>query len=124
MVVGPVPSPGAFFNSLLGMKPRVKRWVMRGALFGMASGVVYLCCLPRLLPHAFSWWQPDICFRGNPDGKRLFLTIDDSPSDSTPVILAVLKKHNVPATFFIIGNHVHSDAQLKSIVEAGPRHKF
>jgi peptidoglycan/xylan/chitin deacetylase (PgdA/CDA1 family) len=63
--------------------------------------------------------NPDICFRGNADGKRLFVTIDDSPSEATPGILAVLKKHNVPATFFVIGNHVHSDAQLKSVVDAG-----
>src|SRR5262245_40207683 len=101
------------------MKRKVKRWVIRSALFGIASGVVCLCCLPRLLPHLLSWAQPDICFRGNPDGKRLFLTIDDSPSESTPEILAVLKKHNVPATFFIIGSRVHSDAQLKSLVDAG-----
>jgi len=101
------------------MKPKVKRWLTRTAFFGIASGVVCLCCLPRLLPHVLSCWRPDICFRGNPDGKRLFLTIDDGPSDATPAILAVLEKHNVPAIFFIIGSHVRSDAQLKSIVDAG-----
>ena len=101
------------------MKPKVKRWLIRSALFVIANGVVCLCSLPRLLPHVLSWSRPDICFRGNPDGKRLFLTIDDSPSDATPAILAVLKKHNVPAIFFIIGSHVRSDAQLKSIVDAG-----
>jgi peptidoglycan/xylan/chitin deacetylase (PgdA/CDA1 family) len=71
------------------------------------------------LPHLLSWSRPDICFRGNAEHKTLFLTIDDSPSESTPEILAVLKKHNVPATFFIIGSRVHSDAQLKSLVDAG-----
>jgi peptidoglycan/xylan/chitin deacetylase (PgdA/CDA1 family) len=101
------------------MKPKVKRWLVRSAFFCIASGVVCLCCLPRFLPHLLSWSHPDICFRGNADRKRLFLTIDDSPSASTPEILAVLKKHNVPATFFIIGSHVHSDAQLKSVVDAG-----
>jgi len=101
------------------MKPNVKRWLIRSAFFCIASGVVCLCCLPRFLPHLLSWSHPDICFRGNADHKRLFLTIDDSPSASTPEILAVLKKHNVPATFFIIGSHVHSDAQLKSLVDAG-----
>jgi peptidoglycan/xylan/chitin deacetylase (PgdA/CDA1 family) len=101
------------------MKPKVKKWLIRGALLGIASGSIYLCLLPRLLPHQLSWWRPDICFRGNADRKRLYLTIDDGPSDETPAILAVLKKHNVPATFFVIGSFVQSDAQLRSIVEAG-----
>jgi len=101
------------------MKPKVKKWVIRGTLLGIAGGSIYLCLLPRLLPHELSWWRPDICFRGNADRKRLYLTIDDGPSDSTPAILAVLKKHNVPATFFIVGDQVHSDEQLRSIVEAG-----
>src|SRR5215469_4634174 len=101
------------------MKPKMKRWLIRSASFCIASGVISLCCLPRLLPHLLSWSHPDICFRGNADRKRLFLTIDDSPSESTPEILVVLQKHNVPATFFIIGNRVHSNAQLKIIVDAG-----
>ena len=101
------------------MKPKVKKWLIRGTLLGIASGSIYLYLLPRLLPHELSWWRPDICFRGNADRKRLYLTIDDGPSDSTPAILAVLKKQNVPATFFIVGDQVHSDEQLRSIVEAG-----
>lgn len=36
--------------------------------------------------------------------KTIYLTFDDGPSDRvTPKILDVLKKENVPATFFIIG---------------------
>ena len=101
------------------MKPKVKKWVIRVTLLGIASVSVYLCLLPRLLPRQLSWWWPDICFRGNADRKRLYLTIDDGPSYSTPAILAVLKKHNVPATFFIVGDQVHSDEQLRSIVEPG-----
>src|SRR5581483_11951975 len=37
--------------------------------------------------------------------KDIALTIDDGPDNvTTPRILAVLKKHNVKATFFLIGN--------------------
>ena len=39
--------------------------------------------------------------------------------DATPSIMAVLKENHVPATFFVIGGRVHSDAQLRRIVEAG-----
>ena len=101
------------------MKLKHKQWLTRFALLGIALVIVNFFCLPRLLPHVLSWWQPDICFRGDVEGRRLYLTIDDGPSDSTPAILAVLKKHDVPAVFFITSCQVHSDGQLQSIVDAG-----
>ena len=33
--------------------------------------------------------------------KIIYLTFDDGPNQGTPEVLAVLKKHRVPATFFI-----------------------
>ena len=97
----------------------MKTWVVRSmSLVGVCAAVCILS-LPRALPLALAWSRSDVLFRGEADTKRLFLTIDDAPSDSTSAILAVLKKHNVPATFFIIGNRVQSDAQLLNIVEAG-----
>ena len=33
--------------------------------------------------------------------KILYLTFDDGPNEGTPEVLAVLRKHGVPATFFI-----------------------
>lgn len=39
--------------------------------------------------------------------KAIYLTFDDGPSDRvTPKILDVLKKKDVKATFFVIGNHI------------------
>lgn len=41
--------------------------------------------------------------------KVIYLTFDDGPSDKvTPKILDVLKKENVPATFFIVGKHAET----------------
>lgn len=41
--------------------------------------------------------------------KVIYLTFDDGPSDRvTPKILDVLKKENVPATFFIVGKRAES----------------
>lgn len=41
----------------------------------------------------------------NSDEKQIFLTFDDGPSPNvTPQILDVLKRYNVPATFFILGS--------------------
>ena len=50
--------------------------------------------------------------------KKIFITIDDAPSESTREILRVLKKHNVPATFFVIADCVKSPSQLDEIVAA------
>src|SRR3954468_18179131 len=41
-------------------------------------------------------------------GRKLALTYDDGPNDpDTPLLLDVLAKHNVKATFFLIGKYVH-----------------
>lgn len=47
------------------------------------------------------------------EGKRVFLTFDDGPSKSvTPHILDILKKYNIKATFFVLGNRVNSNEEL------------
>jgi len=47
------------------------------------------------------------------EGKRVFLTFDDGPSESvTPHVLDILKQHNVKATFFVLGNRVSSNKNL------------
>lgn len=49
------------------------------------------------------------------------LTFDDGPSKkTTPTVLAALKKHNVRATFFTVGENAEKNpALLKEIYEAG-----
>lgn len=42
----------------------------------------------------------------DPDKKIIALTFDDGPSKYTKSILDILKKHNVCATFFVVGNKV------------------
>ncbi len=79
------------------------------------------CLVPFLLPKLFAWWQPEIVFRGDAAHKILYLTIDDAPTTETEEILAVLAKHKVPATFFIISGRVKSDPELRTIVAAGHR---
>lgn len=47
------------------------------------------------------------------EGKRVFLTFDDGPSEAvTPHILDTLKKYNVKATFFVLGNRVKMNPDL------------
>lgn len=51
--------------------------------------------------------------RGNRDLKELVLTFDDGPhAPSANVILDVLKKENVKATFFVVGKRVQERPQV------------
>ncbi len=56
----------------------------------------------------------------NPDEKVAFLTFDDGPSHVTVAVLDVLRKYNVPATFFVNGRtDSHSISTYKRIVNEG-----
>lgn len=48
------------------------------------------------------------------NGKKVYLTFDDGPSDNTAEILDILKKNNVKATFFVVYN---SDKELWPMYE-------
>ena len=54
-------------------------------------------------------------------GNQVFLTFDDGPGNRlTPKILAILKKHNIKATFFILGRNISGREKiLKSVVKEG-----
>lgn len=57
------------------------------------------------------------------DKKLVFLTFDDGPSiKNTPEVLDILKKNNVPATFYILGSKMEqkgSEKILKRQIEEG-----
>ncbi|MDP4282087.1 MAG: polysaccharide deacetylase family protein, partial [Bacteroidota bacterium] len=59
--------------------------------------------------------------RGNPDRKEIILSFDDGPDPiTTPVILDILKRNGVPATFFCIGKKIPGhEALLKRIIQEG-----
>lgn len=45
--------------------------------------------------------------------KTICLTFDDGPTDSTtPKILDILRKENIPATFFVIGRQISSRKEI------------
>lgn len=54
------------------------------------------------------------------DGKVIYLTFDDGPSEYTPMLLEMLERHNAKATFFVItGNNKYLDTLLPEIYAAG-----
>lgn len=54
-----------------------------------------------------------ICrYKGN-NSKTIFLTFDDGPDEKeTPLVLDILEKHNVKASFFIIGEKAEMNSSL------------
>ncbi len=56
-----------------------------------------------------------------PGSRQLALTYDDGPNDRcTPQLLEVLARHNVPATFFVLGRFVEQKSEIvRAVVEAG-----
>lgn len=69
--------------------------------------------------HAFNGSEGLI--RRGPERMFVALTFDDGPSpDYTPMVLDVLKKHGVKATFFLVGKHVKKYPEVaKRIIEEG-----
>lgn len=57
----------------------------------------------------------------NWNGSTVYLTFDDGPSVVTGEILDALKKHNVKATFFVIGNEISANDEkyIKRAIEEG-----
>lgn len=91
-----------------------------GAVVAMlVSGAVFLNgCVA--LPTAMEVARPDLVHRLPSAGKTLYLTIDDGPSAATSAILEVLRRHGVPATFFVWSDRVDTDS-VAPIVADGHR---
>jgi peptidoglycan-N-acetylglucosamine deacetylase len=61
-----------------------------------------------------------ILWRGNPRRREIALTFDDGPSPlATPLLLAVLRRYNARATFFVIGEHARAYPYLLRDMSAG-----
>lgn len=60
------------------------------------------------------------CNNPSETDKKIALTFDDGPNEITLLILEILKKHDVKATFFCIGKNVEKHPEiLKQIMEEG-----
>lgn len=55
----------------------------------------------------------DAYYAGSKDEKVIYLTFDAGfENGNTPAILDALKKHNAPATFFVVGPYISSNPEL------------
>jgi peptidoglycan/xylan/chitin deacetylase (PgdA/CDA1 family) len=70
-----------------------------------------LCCAAPFFPGT-GFYVPVIS-RGKPAGNSIALTFDDGPSpESTPIVLALLARYKLPATFFVIGSQAEQYPEL------------
>ena len=66
---------------------------------------------------------PQAIFRMDPNERAVYLTFDDGPiPEVTPWVLELLEKHNIKATFFMVGDNIkkHPD-EYRMVVEHGHR---
>jgi peptidoglycan-N-acetylglucosamine deacetylase len=92
-------------------------WHLLGWIIFFSGG----CCL---MAHHFLPRSQGLCdvVRGfKPQGKQLWLTIDDGPDPvDTPQILDLLDRHQARATFFMIGRKAQAHPELvKEVVARG-----
>lgn len=74
---------------------------------------------PRwLIASAADLW-PEVLFHVQTDQPLLALTIDDAPHPAlTPHILAALQRHDIRATFFVLGEHAEAAPDLVQAIRA------
>lgn len=82
--------------------------------------VIVIALLNFHVYHGFNY-QPDVYRRGNRGDPWVAITFDDGPSpEFTPRILDILSERSVPATFFMVGEHVKRYPELaRSVAERG-----
>jgi len=77
----------------------------------LLAGFITLCIAAPFFPR-FGFYLP-IISRGSPDQKAVALTFDDGPDPlSTPLLLRLLSKYRVRATFFVNGKKVARHPEL------------
>jgi len=78
---------------------------------------IILCFVAPFFP-GFSFYLP-IISKGCAGKREIALTFDDGPSPlSTPVVLRLLKHHNLQATFFVIGEKAAQHPELVETILA------
>ena len=73
--------------------------------------------VPKILQNFF----PKIVWRHKTHEKKIWLTFDDGPDEKTTnLILEILKKLNIKATFFLIGKKIRENPELfQEIIKQG-----
>ncbi len=50
--------------------------------------------------------------------KKIYLTFDDGPNKGTRTVLDIMKEEQIPATFFLVGEHAIGSAEQKELMDS------
>ena len=95
-------------------------WWQLGTAVGLATMLLSHAAfvLPVFLPNC-ALYAP-VLSRWHGAGDRVWLTIDDGPSQDTPALLALLERHQARATFFLVGARASQHPErVRAILAAG-----
>ncbi len=88
-------------------------WIILAVLAVVFMGY---CLIPSYLARNHS---KKVIRKGPPNKKWIALTFDDGPNpEYTPKLLDILKKYDIPATFFLIGKFAAHNPQLVKRMQA------
>lgn len=95
----------------------LRDWFDGGTMQSILSDLSHALGLERLGPRV----TDRVLWRAPTDAPKVALTFDDGPDPAqTPRLLEILDRFAVPATFFLIGNHIEGHARLaERLVQAG-----
>ena len=75
----------------------------------------YFVRTPRIIQRLF----PKVIWRKE-NSESVYLTFDDGPNpEVTPLLLKVLREHNVRATFFLLGKNAEKYPELVKLIQEG-----
>ncbi|MFM2227772.1 MAG: hypothetical protein RL664_1115 [Bacteroidota bacterium] len=75
----------------------------------------YFVRTPRIIQRLF----PKVTWRKE-NSESVYLTFDDGPNaEVTPVLLQLLREHNVRATFFLLGKNAEKYPELVKLIQEG-----
>jgi peptidoglycan/xylan/chitin deacetylase (PgdA/CDA1 family) len=75
----------------------------------------YFVRTPRIIQRLF----PKVTWRKE-NSESVYLTFDDGPNaEVTPLLLEVLREHNVRATFFLLGKNAEKYPELVKLIQEG-----
>lgn len=78
--------------------------------------------MPHIHPHLQQWF-PQALWKGNPAHAEIALSFDDGPDRiDTPQLLEVLARHQVVATFFVLGERAAAFPHLVQAIHAAGHH--
>ncbi len=94
----------------------------RRALMILGAGLlvlILLACVPFTGVQALAWMSPQIVWYAQTSEPIAALTFDDGPHpEYTPQVLDILARHNVRATFFLVGEHARRHPELVARIRA------